>query len=135
MATSTLHIQQAKKNAVPGMLAETGTISAACRAAGVDRTSHYRWLETDPEYAAAIRDAEQQFIHKLEAEMYRRGVEGVDEPVYDGGKLVGHKRKYSDTLLIFALKGAAPAKYKDNPANLTVNNNTLIIEHVDDWRG
>ena len=27
-----------------------GTISAACRAAGINRDTHYDWMKTDPEY-------------------------------------------------------------------------------------
>ena len=49
----------------------------------------------------------------LEDEAVRRAKEGVEEPVYQGGKLVGHVQKYSDTLLIFLLKGAKPQKYGD----------------------
>ena len=33
--------------------------------------------------------------------------------VYHQGKRVGTRHKYSDVLLIFLLKGALPAKYRD----------------------
>ena len=50
----------------------------------------------------------------LEDEAIRRAKDGVREkPVYQGGKLVGHVQEYSDTLLIFLLKGARPEKYRD----------------------
>ena len=35
-------------------------------------------------------------------------------PVYQGGKKVGSVRKYSDLLLIFLLKAAAPETDRDN---------------------
>ncbi len=49
----------------------------------------------------------------LEDEAVRRAKDGVEEPVYQGGKLVGHVQKYSDTLLIFLLKGAKPEKFRE----------------------
>ena len=50
-----------------------------------------------------------------EVEARRRAVEGVEEPVgWFQGTPGGTVRKYSDTLLIFLLKGARPHKYRDN---------------------
>ena len=45
--------------------------------------------------------------------MRRRAIEGVDKPVFHNGKVVGSIREYSDTLLIFALKGSMPSKYRE----------------------
>ena len=50
----------------------------------------------------------------LEAESRRRSVEGWEVPVYHRGKQIGTVRRYSDTLLIFMLKGATPGKYADH---------------------
>jgi hypothetical protein len=47
----------------------------------------------------------------LEAEAWRRAVEGVERPIVSGGKVVTTVREYSDTLLIFLLKGRRPEKY------------------------
>lgn len=138
MARSVAQMAQAQKAKLPEAFARYGTITAATKAVGVGRRTHYNWLETDPEYAAAFADATEAFRESLEAEMFRRAVDGVDEPVFDDkGRLVTTRKKYSDTLLIFALKGAAPAKYKDNASQTVINgdvNQTLIIEHKDDWR-
>ena len=93
--------------------AETATITAAAEVADVGRRTHYDWM-ADPEYAARFADAEQEAVDALEAEARRRAVVGVEEPVgwYQGvpGEYV---RKYSDTLLIFLLKGAKPEKYRE----------------------
>jgi hypothetical protein len=42
---------------------------------------------------------------KLESEARRRAIEGVEEPVYQGGQLVGTRMVYSDSLLALLLKG------------------------------
>lgn len=49
----------------------------------------------------------------LEDEARRRAVDGVDEPVFQGGELVGHVRRYSDRLLEFLLRGRRPTVYRE----------------------
>jgi hypothetical protein len=57
---------------------------------------------------------------ELEAEAWRRGHDGYDEPVVSMGKIVRTDdgspllvKKYSDTLLVTLLKAHHPAKYRD----------------------
>lgn len=93
--------------------AQTGNITAAAKAAGIARQSHYDWLAADPEYAKRFADAHEEAIERLEAEARRRASVGVEEPVYYKGKQIGAVRRYSDTLLIFLLKAARPSVYRD----------------------
>jgi hypothetical protein len=80
--------------------------------AGIDRGTHYDWLKADPGYKAAFEAVQDQAAQSLEDEAVRRAYEGVERPVTVAGKreLV---REYSDTLLIFLLKGLRPAKYRE----------------------
>ena len=55
----------------------------------------------------------------LEDEAVRRAVDGVDEQVFYQGKACGVVRKYSDTLLIFLLKGRRPERYRDRSSHAT----------------
>lgn len=64
----------------------------------------------------------------LEDEAVRRAYVGVEEPLFYQGKQCGTVRKYSDTLLIFLLKGAKPAKYRERVH--TGNLCTLTDEHL-----
>lgn len=116
----------AKKRAFLAALATTGNISRAAAAAGVHRMTHYDWLEQDADgsYAAAVAAAEAEAADLLEAEARRRALEGWDEAVYWRGREVGATRKYSDTLLIFLLKGARPEKYRENSggSSIAINN-------------
>ena len=90
----------------------TGTIGHAAEAAGISRRSHINWIR-QPEYAEAFAAAKDAFVESLEAEVARRARDGVEEPVYQGGKLVGTISKKSDTLAIFLLKANRPDKYRD----------------------
>ena len=49
----------------------------------------------------------------VEAEIRRRGVEGWDEPVFQGGKRVGVIRRYSDRMLEILAKAHRP-KFREN---------------------
>jgi hypothetical protein len=116
-----------KKAALLAAYAECGVVSRACTAAEVGRATHYLWLKEDPEYAAAFCDAHQYAIESMEAEARRRAIEGWDEPVFHEGSVCGHKRKFSDTLLIFMLKGAAPEKYRERTESTVVG--SIGVEH------
>jgi hypothetical protein len=92
--------------------ANTGNVRAACEAAKVHRRTHYKWLE-DPAYSAQFEDAKVDATDALEREARRRALEGVLEPVFQIGEKVGSIRKFSDTLLIFLLKGLKPDTYRE----------------------
>jgi hypothetical protein len=65
----------------------------------------WRRRQDDAEFAQAVEQALDMAADKLEAEARRRALEGVEEPVYQGGQLVGTKTVYSDSLLALLLKG------------------------------
>ncbi len=78
------------------------------------RQTVYDTCQRDPAFKAQLAEAKDAGADVLEEEIRRRAVEGVEEPVYYQGEIVGHVRKYSDILLIFAAKAARPEKFRDN---------------------
>jgi hypothetical protein len=94
-----------------------GNITVAAEATGIHRNTVYAWQEHDDEFAAEFRLAEQRATEVLEAEAWRRAVDGDESetPIYHRGRLIGHvlETKRSDTLLIFLLKARAPEKYRE----------------------
>ena len=118
-----------------------GNVSAAARLARCARSQHYWWLQK-PEYAEAFAEAREKALDLLEAEARRRAVEGTEEPVVHKGRLCykldpqGRRtnelltvRKYSDTLLIFLLKGAMPEKYRDS-VKVELSNHKELVERL-----
>lgn len=85
-------------------LAQTGNVSKASEAAKLDRSNFYLLRKRDEEFAKAWDEALDISKGVLHDEALRRAVDGVDKPVYQGGKKVGTVREYSDTLLIFMIK-------------------------------
>ena len=118
-----------------------GTTSAAAKIVQMRYHRHLRWLAKDPEYAKAFENAaEVHRLQKLEAyekEIDRRAIEGFDEPVFQGGVLVGVKRKFSDVLAIFRTKKLDPA-YRDNfnqqiNVQTNVQNNQIRVVEDGNW--
>ncbi len=101
------------------VLAESGNIRLSCQAAAVDRSTAYRLRSSDETFLAEWEQAQEEAADLLEQEARRRAHDGWDEPVFGsmgqglGSGEIGAVRKYSDTLLIFLLKGARPEKYRE----------------------
>jgi len=94
-------------------LASTANVTEACEITGVGRSAAYDWRREDDEFRAAWDASLDVGVGVLEDEAVRRAVKGVDKPVYQGGQMVGTVREYSDTLLIFLLKGRKREMYGD----------------------
>lgn len=92
---------------------EHGTVTAACKVVEINRTTAYD-ARADEAFAKAWDAIENETTEAMEREAYRRGVEGVPEPLVSAGKLVTNVQKYSDTLLIFMLKARKPEVYREN---------------------
>lgn len=101
-----LKVTPKKKEEFLLQLPETGgNVSKAAQLIGVTRKSLYEHRQQDEEFAKEWDKAVDQGIDRLEDEAKRRAFEGVDEPILYKGDVVQYITKYSDTLLIFLLKG------------------------------
>ena len=118
-----------------------GNISKAAIAAGVSRKTVYNWLKNSDDFRNRFEEAEEDVRDAIREEIHRRAIEGVDEPVYQRGLLVGHVRKYSDALLIKMAQARLPeyrslvAKSQPKPAeesNEPRKVEVTIVE-VSDW--
>jgi len=113
-------IQHVKKRRFLKAYAEEGSITAAAKRVKIDRTSHYHWMNADDEKEREAYRAAFEYCHNiaadlLEEEARRRAVEGVETDIISRvtGERLGTETKYSDTLLIFLLKGNKPEKFKE----------------------
>lgn len=103
-----------KKAAFLKAFEELHVVSDAAKAAGVHRSTIYDWAEKDKEFEKAWNELIDRSTDLLEREAYRRAAVGVEEPVYYRGKQVGSVKRFSDTLLMFLLKGRKPETYREN---------------------
>lgn len=113
---------------------QTGNMTYTCRETKVSRRRVRKWLLSDDErFIAEYNEAAEQASELLEREIYRRAVEGWEEPVFFKGEQAWKRdprtnalvldahgepipqavRKFDSTLLIFLTKGAKPEKYRE----------------------
>lgn len=89
-----------------------GNLSKTCRETGLTLSNLYAILaQPDGESESAdylkkkLKKARELGTIALVDEAIRRGVDGVDSPVYFQGMVAGHVTTYSDSLLQFLIKG------------------------------
>src|SRR3990167_5672353 len=81
---------------------------------GVGEGTANWWRKSDPEFAAAYTEAGNTAADMIEAEVYRRAVEGIEEPLVWQGQLTGDTvRKYSDGLLGILIKAHKPERFRE----------------------
>lgn len=101
------------------ILRATGQATTARVRVGISAMTEKAHRDKDPEYAADVKTAMGLFREEyVEAEIKRRGIEGVDVPVYgnnsDGEKvIIGWHKKYSDPLLLAFAKRHMKEEYGD----------------------
>lgn len=89
-----------------------GIISDACRDLNLSRTVIYTRKHADEEFAVLMEKAQDDGIDLLEDEAKRRALDGTEEPVFFQGKICGHIRRKSDTMMNMMLKGHRK-RYRD----------------------
>jgi hypothetical protein len=81
-------------------LAATANVSASARAAGMSEACVYRLRQRSPEFREAWSLALREGYEKLELMLLDRALNGVEKPVWYGGKQVGSITEYSDRLAL-----------------------------------
>jgi hypothetical protein len=95
------------------LLAETGSVRAACRRLGVGEHHIYK-LRNHPEAAsfrAAWEAALDCGIARIEDTLMDRALYGIETPIFYHGEQCGSKQVYNDRLLMFLLTNRAPDRF------------------------
>lgn len=107
-------------------------VTQACEAIGVSRTVVYEWRDKDPEFKKAMEDVDARTVDLLRSEAFRRGVVGVDEPIFHMGEQVATTKKYSDYLLDRMLRAKDPAFKDSMRVDVNINFVTMLIGKLQD---
>lgn len=119
----------AKQQRYFACLAEGWSKTRASAAAGVNASTIAYHRKTNPEFVEQEFEATQRGTDRIEDEATRRAVEGVAEPVYQGGQLVGEVQRYSDQLMGLLLRGRRPERYKDR---VEQSGNVVLTDQMSD---
>ncbi|WP_296716230.1 hypothetical protein [Erythrobacter sp.] len=96
-------------------LADTGSVAAACKTADMSQAGAYH-LRRQPgadEFRAAWQRALDFGVQRIEDVAMDRALNGVEEPLYSYGALIGTRTRYNDRLLMFMLRNRAPERFAD----------------------
>ena len=92
-----------------------GILALACKETGIPLHTVEHWSTNETQGFKKRRAlADRSALGVVEAEIHRRGIEGIDHPVIHQGKITDTYKQYSDNLLMFRAKRLDP-EYKDNP--------------------
>lgn len=110
------------------VLERLGSVTSAAAYCGVSRDTIYKRTAKDPGFKESVEIARSKFTSTLEEAAIARGVDGVDEPIFNKhGELIGHKKKYSDVLLGKLLAAADPERYGNNSRNETTIKQDITV--------
>jgi hypothetical protein len=105
-------ITHVKKRAFLVAFVRCGSRQKAAELAGMDDRMHWYWLKTDPIYSEAFERAEQMAGDRMEDRLYTLSLEGTRKGVYHQGVRVGEEQVVYPTLILAALNGIKPERYK-----------------------
>ena len=114
-----------KKRKFLEKLARTGNLHAAAADIGMSRSSMYKLMARDTAFRQRVEMARDKASGNLDEAAYKRGVEGVDKPIYNrNGQIIGTEKVYSDKLLMKLMEANDPERHgkgKRTENNININ--------------
>lgn len=107
----------AKRKKFLEKLRETANVTLAASSIGITRQHMYDLKREDERLAEEWDNAVAEGADILEAEAWRRGYQGYQEPVFYQGEICGTVIKYSDRLLERLLEAHKPDKFSRRQIN------------------
>jgi hypothetical protein len=86
--------EQHKRAMLDALEKSLGVVTAACKAVGIGRTTHYLWLQEDKEYKAAVDELSDVAIDFAESQLHKQIKEGNSTATIFFLKTKGKKRGY-----------------------------------------
>jgi len=86
--------EQHKKAMLEALEKSLGVVTTACRSVGIGRTTHYMWMENDPEYKAAVDDLENVALDYAETKLHSQITKENPTAIIFYLKTKGRKRGY-----------------------------------------
>lgn len=94
-------------------LSRSGSVTLASERSGIRRYTLYRMRAQDEKFAKRWDRHLNLGIDRLQDDALRRAVDGVERPVWRGGKKVGTVQQYDNRLLQFLLRAHRPDIYSE----------------------
>jgi hypothetical protein len=83
-----------KKNMIHALEKSLGVVTTACKAVGVSRDSHYRWMKEDEAYLESVKALEGMTLDFAESKLHEQILEGNTTAIIFFLKCKGKVRGY-----------------------------------------
>ena len=83
-----------KRAQIEALEKSLGVVTTACRTSGVARSTHYKWMQEDAEYAAACNELENIALDFAESQLHKQIKDGNPTATIFFLKTKGKKRGY-----------------------------------------
>lgn len=83
-----------KKLMIEALRKSLGVVTPACEAVGIARSTHYEWLDVDPEYKKAVDEMADIALDFVESKLFKSINDGSDTASIFYLKYKGKKRNY-----------------------------------------
>ena len=83
-----------KKAMIEALEKSLGVVTAACKSVGIGRTTHYMWMDQDPQYKRAVEEISDVALDFAETHLHKQIKEGSSTSTIFYLKTKGKKRGY-----------------------------------------
>lgn len=100
-------VQQNKKDLLLALEKSLGIVTTACKAVGLDRTTFYRYINEDAEFAAQVKDIESIALDFVESKFHKQIEKGDTTACIFYLKTKGKHRGYVERTEVTGKDGGA----------------------------
>ena len=104
-------VTEAKKAIFLEALKQTCKVTEAAKIAGYTVRAFYYIRDRDEAFREAWQEVEYEVKDRIEAEIMRRGIDGIEKVLFYQGKPIGTEKQYSDRMLELLAYAHIPEKY------------------------
>lgn len=101
-----------KERMIEALTKSLGIVTNAVKITGISRTTHYAWMEKDPEYRSRVEEATDAQIDFVEGNLIQRIQEGDTTATIFYLKTKGKKRGYTERMEIAPAEGTTMSFYQ-----------------------
>ena len=94
MGAKSLNMTAKKKAMLAALVKTMGNVTQAAKIAGIDRRTHYKWIDADEAYRAQVEDVPEQVLDFVEAKLLQNISKGKETSTIFYLKTKGKGRGY-----------------------------------------
>jgi len=103
-----------KESVLKALESSLGVVTVACKSAGIPRSTYYKWLNEDEEFAKAVKDIENIALDFGESQLHAQMKDGNTSATIFFLKTKGKKRGYIERSELDLSSGDEPVKINVN---------------------